>query len=78
MLGIDPKLVIHNIVLAENAKPVRQNICKMNPKITLQVKDEIDKVLEVGFIHPIDYSRWIWNIFVVAKLDGQLIMCMNF
>jgi hypothetical protein len=41
MLGIDPKIVTHNIVLAENYKPSRKNICKMNPRIALKIKSEI-------------------------------------
>jgi hypothetical protein len=70
MIWIDPKIVTHNIVLANNAKPVRQKICKMNPKIALQVKAEIEKLLGVGLIHPIDYYPWISNIIIVVKPDG--------
>jgi hypothetical protein len=56
MSGIDPKIVTHNIVLTENAKPIRKKTHKMNPKIALQVKAEIEKLLDTCFIRSIDYS----------------------
>lgn len=75
MLGIEPKIVIHNIVLIENAKCIRKKTEKMNPKIALLVKDEIEKLLEDRFIRPIDYSPWISNIVEVVKLDNCIRMC---
>ncbi|GLJ23982.1 hypothetical protein SUGI_0456270 [Cryptomeria japonica] len=78
MPGIDPKIVTHNIVLVPDAKPVKQKIRKMNPKIALLVKAEIEKLLEAGFIRPIDYSPWISNIVAVAKPDNKIRMCTDF
>lgn len=54
MLGIDPKLVVHNLTLKSDAKPVKQKLCKMHPTIALMVKEELQKLLEVKFIQPID------------------------
>lgn len=45
MLGIDPNIVMHNIVLEHNAKPIKHKIWKMNPSITLLVKVEIKKII---------------------------------
>ncbi|GLJ11025.1 hypothetical protein SUGI_0140700 [Cryptomeria japonica] len=78
MPGIDPKIVTHNIVLVPDAKPVKQKIQKMNPKVALLVKAEIEKLLEAGFIRPIDYSPWISNIVAVAKLDNKIRVCTDF
>lgn len=78
MLGIDPKIVAHNMVLAENTKPIRQKFKKKNPKIALLVKVEIEKILEDGFIRPIYYSPWISNIFTFAKPENRISMCRNF
>ncbi|GLJ55334.1 hypothetical protein SUGI_1187310 [Cryptomeria japonica] len=78
MPGIDPKIVTHNIVLVPDAKPVKQKIRKMNPKVALLVKAEIEKLLEAGFIRPIDYSPWISNIVTVAKPDNKIRMCTDF
>ncbi|KAH9295566.1 hypothetical protein KI387_039154, partial [Taxus chinensis] len=40
---------------------------KMHPTITLLVKEELEKLLVVDFIKPIDYSEWISNIVPVQK-----------
>ncbi|KAH9311009.1 hypothetical protein KI387_026044, partial [Taxus chinensis] len=35
MPGIDPKIVVHNIVTIPNAKPIKQKMRKMHPRIAL-------------------------------------------
>lgn len=78
ILGVDPKIVTHNIVLIPDAKPVKQKIQKIHPKVALLVKVKIEKLLDAGFIHPIDYSPWISNIVVVAKAENKIRMCTDF
>jgi len=38
MLGLDPNLVVHNLGIKEDAKPIKQKLQKMHPKIALMVK----------------------------------------
>ena len=35
------------------------------------VKKEIEKLLEVGFIRPIDYSKWMANLVPVKKSTSE-------
>ncbi len=56
MLGLDPKLVVHHLVVNPKIKPVRQKLHKMHPKVALLVKVELEKMLEAKVINPIDYS----------------------
>ena len=42
------------------------------------VKEEIDNLLECGFIYPIPYSEWISSIVVVPKKNGKLRICQYF
>ena len=48
--GIPREVCQHCIILEPNTKPVRQRQYRMNPKYSLMVKEEIDKLLECGFI----------------------------
>jgi len=57
MPRLDPNLVVHNLGIKEGAKPVKQKLQKMHPIIALLIKEELQKLLEVKFIHPIDYSN---------------------
>lgn len=57
MPGIDPTFYQHKIDLKTDAKTIQQQRYKMNPNYAKKVKEEIDKLLQVGFIYPIDKSR---------------------
>lgn len=78
MPGIDESIVVHNIVLSADSKPRKQIIQKMNPLVALLVKTKIENILKANFIHPINSSPWISNIFLVSKFDGQIQICIDF
>lgn len=50
MPGSDPNLIMHHLSIAPNVKPVKQKLRKMHPHVALLVKDELEKLLKVGFI----------------------------
>jgi len=41
------------------------------------VKKEIEKLLEVGFIRPIDYLEWMENIVLVKKPTIEIMICID-
>jgi hypothetical protein len=43
-----------------------------------EVKKEIEKMLEAGFIRSCRYAKWISSIVPVQKKDGQWRVCMDF
>lgn len=51
---------------------MKQKIRKMNPIIDLLAKVEIEKLLDVGFICPNNYSPWISNIVAVSTSDNKI------
>jgi hypothetical protein len=70
--GVPPEVCEHHINLEENAKPVRQRQRRLNPKYSLLVKEEIEKLLEIGFIYPVPYSKWVSPIVIVPKKMAKL------
>jgi hypothetical protein len=78
MLGIDLHFIMDNLSLPLRIKPVKQKLRKMHPHIALLVKAELKKLLDVGFIRPIDYVEWLSNIVPVSKLDGNIRVSTNF
>lgn len=46
--------------------------------MALLVKVELKKLLDVGFIRPIDYADWISNFIPVSKVTGGIRICMDF
>ena len=55
--GISPKLGAHHINLVEGVVLMRQRQYRFNPRYSLMVKEEIDRLLEVGFIYPVINSK---------------------
>lgn len=50
----------------------------MHPKITLLVKVELQKLLDVVFIRLIKYLEWVSNVVSISKPIGGINICTNF
>jgi hypothetical protein len=42
----------------------------MKAEILVEVKKEVEKMLEAGFIRPCRYAVWILSVITVQKKDG--------
>ena len=49
MLSLDPTIVQHHLPILSHARLVKQKLRRLHPRWSLQVKDEIQKQLSVGF-----------------------------
>jgi hypothetical protein len=50
----------------------------MRTEVLEEVKKEIEKMLEAGFIRPCKYAEWISSIVPVQKKDGRWRVCVDF
>jgi hypothetical protein len=50
----------------------------MRTKVLEEVKKEIEKMLEAGFIGPCRYAEWISSIVPIQKKDGRWRVCVDF
>jgi len=50
----------------------------VNPAQSLQINDEIKKLLDVKFIHYIDYLQWVSNMVLFGKPEGHIRVCTDF
>lgn len=71
-------LVMHHLTVKLGAKPVKRKLRKIHPQVALLVKVELEKLLDVGFILPIDYPEWISNLVPVSMPDRNIIICTDF
>lgn len=44
----------------------------------VQIKQEIQKLLDVGFIQSIQHPTWLENFVPVKKKNGQILCCIDF
>jgi hypothetical protein len=42
------------------------------------VKEEFDKLLEAGFIRPVETTEWVSPVALALKKNGKLKVCVNY
>ncbi|XP_062119380.1 uncharacterized protein LOC133833141 [Humulus lupulus] len=78
MLGLDPKLVTHNLSTLPETRPIKQTPRNYRPEIQLQIKTEIEKLLKAGFIRTCKHPIWLANIVPVKKKNGKIRICVDY
>lgn len=81
MEGIDPKFYQHKVNLKEGATPIKHQTYQMNPNYVKQVEEEIDRLLRVGFIYPIEEATWISPIVILPKQNMKIMkirVCVDY
>ena len=78
MPGLSREIVEHRLLIKPEFCPFQQPPRRMSKEVELKVKDEIQKLLKVGFIRPTSYAEWISNIVPVMKKNGKLRVCVDF
>jgi hypothetical protein len=68
----------HIIPLREEARPMKQKIRMMNPKLKPLVKIELEKLKKAGIIYPIRHYDCLSNPVIVRKMAREIQMCVDF
>jgi len=76
--GMFPKLVQHIIELNTSIPPTHQARYRLNPNYATTIKQDIDKLLAIGFIQPLEEATWLSPIMVLPKKNGKLKICIDF
>ena len=50
----------------------------MKAEVLEEVKKEVQKMLDAGFIRPCRYAKWISSVVPVQKKDGRWRVCVDF
>lgn len=75
--GVLLEVVQHTIPLREDTEPIQQRPYDMNPKYETIVKEEIDKLLDIGFIYKTEHTEWVLPIVFVTKKNGKICACVD-
>ena len=78
MPGLDPSIVQHRLPILPHARPVKRKLRRLHPRWSLQVKEEIQNQLGVGFLSVVEYLEWLANVVPVPKKDGKVRVCVDF
>lgn len=59
MLGLDPKVVVHNLPIRKGESPKKQPQQFFHPKLILEIEKEVNKLINAMFIHEVNYQTCI-------------------
>eukprot|EP00253_Pinus_taeda_P026227 PITA_26227 len=78
MKGISPELCTHRIYIKEGSRLVWQPQRRMNPNLREIAKEELQKLLNAGFIYPISDSEWVSLLVIIPKKNGKWRVCVDY
>ena len=73
-----PEIVQHTILLFPDTKPIRQLQRRMKPRMQLIVKVELERLLQAGFIKPVEITDWVSPMVLVKKKNGKIRICIDY
>jgi hypothetical protein len=59
-------------------KPIKQKERRYTPERHETIRLEVNKLLEAGFIKPVDYSSCLANPILIEKSDKSWCMCIDY
>jgi hypothetical protein len=71
MPGIPRQVIEHKLGIGPSYKQVKQKERRYTPEMRETIQQEVNKLLEAGFIMSVDYPNWIENPVLVEKHDGS-------
>ncbi|XP_074351431.1 uncharacterized protein LOC141690538 [Apium graveolens] len=78
MIGIDPEVMCHRLNILSNCKGMRQKRRPVSGERAITLKEEVDRLLEVGLIKESFYLEWLANPVLVKKPNGKWRTCVDF
>lgn len=67
MEGINPNIIVHQLSILPNVKPIRQKRRTFSPKRNQVVVEKVGKLLATNFIQEVHYPDWLSNVVMVNK-----------
>jgi hypothetical protein len=79
MPGLSRELVEHRLPIKFGLRPYKHPARRFNLIIHDQVKKEVGRLLDAGFIQPCRYAVWVSNIVSMEKKNtGKIWVCIDF
>ncbi|GKV17243.1 hypothetical protein SLEP1_g27774 [Rubroshorea leprosula] len=76
--GIPTSVAVHKLSTNPLRKPVAQKRRLFGGERLTAIKEEVEKLLQAGFIKRVDYCEWIANPVMVKKSNGKWRMCIDY
>ena len=74
----DTYVIQHTIPIKEDVKPLKHKLRKINPLLLPLIEREVKKLFEAKSIVALRHSRWLPNVVLVRKKNGEIRICIDF
>jgi hypothetical protein len=71
-------IIEHKLEVNPSTRPKKQRLLKMSDEKVTEAKVEVQRLLDMGFIHEVYYLSWLANVVTVKKKNGKWRMCTDF
>ena len=76
--GLYNKSKTNKIYLNDNARPIAMKCRHVAHALKPLIEKEIDRLVDLGHIEPVDVSEWVTRIVPVFKSNGNIRICGDF
>ena len=73
----DTSIIHHTIPIKKDEMPFKQKLRRINPKLLPLIEKETKKLFEKKIIVALTFSRWVVNLILVRKKNGELWFCID-
>jgi hypothetical protein len=74
----DTKIIQHVIPTKKEAKHIQQKLRKIHLNLELQIKKELNKLLQSKIIFLVRHSQWVSNLVLVRKKNRDFRIYIEF
>jgi hypothetical protein len=74
----DPDIIQHKIPLEKDTVPFKKKLRPISPLLLPVIEREMKNLLDAKIIVPLRYSKWIANLVIVRKKNGEVRLCVDF
>jgi hypothetical protein len=78
MPRIPGEVIEHKLGIDQAFKPIKQKERRYTLERRGTIQLEVNRLLESGFIRPVDYPSWLANPVLIETLDGSWRMCIDY
>nr|ABF95942.1 retrotransposon protein, putative, unclassified, expressed [Oryza sativa Japonica Group] len=78
MPGVPREVIEHKLMVRPDAKPVKQKLRRFALDRKQAIREELDKLLKVGFIREVLHPEWLANPVMVRNANEKWRMCVDF
>lgn len=78
MLGLDTDIVEHKLPFQPECPHVKKKLRRAHLDMSVKIKEEVQKQIDVRFLITSIYPQWISNIVSVPKKYVKVRMCMDY